>query len=122
MIKNSVYYFFGSKRRPKIIDIIEDRDLWNWKVHGSREVLMILDSLDKKFEIWDDFAKEIECDSDESLSWGYERAIHSGSLIVNFQDQLIKLACSKSYKSVIAGIDAIFVNSSTVHSGIPAIS
>ena len=108
-------YFLGNKKRPKLIDIIEDRDLWKWTVEGSMEALMVLDSIPKTFEAWSDFADEIEC-PDYSNSRGYERAVASGSLILRYQNELISLASSKSYDGYILGNKAKFVNSNILQS------
>lgn len=108
-------YFCGNKKRPKMIDIIEDRDLWNWKVSGSREVLMVLDSTQKTFETWDEFAKEIECEEDKE-SWGYENAKKVGSVIVEYQMSLVRRACSGSYIGSVNGHPATIVNSSVLQS------
>lgn len=108
-------YFFGFNKRPKLIDIIEDRDLWKWNVEGSEEALMVLDSMDKTFEIWDNFSKEIECFKDGE-SWGYKRVVSNGTLIKSYQKQLVKKACSKKYYGKLNGINTTFVNSSILQS------
>ena len=108
-------YFCGNKRRPTLINIIEDRDLWKWNIEGSREVLMLLDSIPKTFEGWSEFSDKIDCPND-SMSWGYERALSSGSNILEYQKSLIKVACSKSYIGTILGNKTAFVNSSILQS------
>lgn len=108
-------YFCGNKKRPTLIDIIEDRDLWKWTIEGSREVLMLLDSIPRTFETWSDFADKIEC-TNENMSWGYERAFSSGSNILEYQKSLVKISCSKAYGGKILGQRAKFVNSNVLQS------
>lgn len=109
-------YFCGNKKRPKLIDIVEDRDLWNWNIFGSKEVLMLLDSLEKTFESWDDFASQIECSGEDDLSWGYENAIKIGASIVSYQDNLVKYASSGGFYKSISGTNAFVVNSPILQS------
>lgn len=108
-------YFFGFNKRPKIIDIIEDRDLWKWNVEGSREALMVLDSLPRTFEEWNIFSEEIECYEDKE-SWGYKRVVSSGSHIVNYQNSLVERACSNKSYGKLNGFNAVFVNSCVLQS------
>lgn len=39
--------------RPGILDYIQDRDLWAWKLPHSREICLALDSFERTFEQWD---------------------------------------------------------------------
>jgi oligoribonuclease NrnB/cAMP/cGMP phosphodiesterase (DHH superfamily) len=44
-------YLFGT-RRPWIVDFIEDRDLWNWKLPRSREICAYLNTLPFTLKAW----------------------------------------------------------------------
>ena len=46
-------YFFAGQPRPALIDHIEDRDLWRFKLPGTREVLSNLFSYPQDFTVWD---------------------------------------------------------------------
>jgi len=53
-------YFFPSQPRPALINHIEDRDLWRFKLEGTREVLANLFSYPQDFAVWDElFAAEV---------------------------------------------------------------
>jgi oligoribonuclease NrnB/cAMP/cGMP phosphodiesterase (DHH superfamily) len=53
-------FFFPNQPRPALINHIEDRDLWRFKLAGTREVLANLFSYPQDFEIWDGlFAAEV---------------------------------------------------------------
>jgi hypothetical protein len=46
-------YFFYDEPRPKLIDHIEDRDLWRFKLHGTREIQANVFSHPYDFDVWD---------------------------------------------------------------------
>ncbi len=50
-------YFFPSRKRPALIDYIEDRDLWRFALPQSREVHAGLSSHPYDFEVWDDLVR-----------------------------------------------------------------
>lgn len=47
-------YFNPGKPRPFLIDHIEDRDLWRFKLEGTREIQASLFSYPYDFAVWDD--------------------------------------------------------------------
>jgi len=46
-------YFHPAKSRPKLIDHIEDRDLWRFDLPNTREIQAAIFSLPYEFEVWD---------------------------------------------------------------------
>ena len=48
-------FFFPDTARPKLLDHIEDRDLWQFKLDGTREIQAALFSYPYDFDIWDEF-------------------------------------------------------------------
>lgn len=46
-------FFFPDKPRPKLIDHIEDRDLWKFALPGTREIQANVFSYPYDFEVWD---------------------------------------------------------------------
>lgn len=46
-------YFFPDDPRPPLIDHIEDRDLWRFKLHGTREIQANVFSHPYNFDVWD---------------------------------------------------------------------
>jgi oligoribonuclease NrnB/cAMP/cGMP phosphodiesterase (DHH superfamily) len=53
-------FFFPSEPRPALINHIEDRDLWQFKLAGTREVMANVFSYPQDFAIWDElFAAEV---------------------------------------------------------------
>ncbi len=53
-------YFHPGKKVPMLLRYVEDRDLWRWKIRGSKEILMGADMVPKTFAAWDRMAKELE--------------------------------------------------------------
>ena len=46
-------FFFPGQPRPTLIEHIEDRDLWLFKLEGTREVSANLFSYPQDFDVWD---------------------------------------------------------------------
>lgn len=46
-------YFFASQPRPKLLNHIEDRDLWRFNLPGTREIQAAVFSHEYDFGIWD---------------------------------------------------------------------
>lgn len=47
-------YYFPDTPTPKLIDYVQDRDLWQWKLECSREVSAAVFSYPYDFKVWDD--------------------------------------------------------------------
>lgn len=47
-------FFHPGKARPALIDHVEDRDLWRFALHGTREIQSALFSYPYRFEVWDE--------------------------------------------------------------------
>lgn len=46
-------FFFPDKRRPDLLNHIEDRDLWRFSLQGTREICAALFSYPYDFAVWD---------------------------------------------------------------------
>jgi len=53
-------FFFPREPRPKLIDHIEDRDLWRFNLYGTREIQATLFSHPYDFDTWDDLVRMAE--------------------------------------------------------------
>lgn len=51
-------WFFPDEEAPQLIKHIEDRDLWKFKLHGTREIQANIFSYPYDFEVWDKLMKE----------------------------------------------------------------
>jgi len=56
----SWHYFHSNKPTPILLKHIEDRDLWNWKIENSREILIYFDLFERDFKIWDEIISEFD--------------------------------------------------------------
>lgn len=46
-------FFFPQHQRPALINHIEDRDLWRFKLEGTREIMAAIFSYPQVFAVWD---------------------------------------------------------------------
>lgn len=53
-------YFFPDTERPRLVNHVEDRDLWRFKLPGTREIQAAVFSYPYEFEVWDRLADQIE--------------------------------------------------------------
>lgn len=53
-------FFFPNEQRPKLIDHIEDRDLWRFNLPGTREIQAAVFSYPYDFEVWDELMESID--------------------------------------------------------------
>jgi oligoribonuclease NrnB/cAMP/cGMP phosphodiesterase (DHH superfamily) len=51
-------FFFPDTDRPKLLNHIEDRDLWRFKLDGTREIQAALFSYPYDFTVWDNFMQQ----------------------------------------------------------------
>lgn len=67
--------FFCGGGRPPLIDHIEDRDLWRFKLEGTREIQAVVFSYPYDFDVWDDLMARSQADDDR------QRMIDEGAAI-----------------------------------------
>jgi len=67
--------FFVGGGRPPLIDHIEDRDLWRFKLEGTREIQAVVFSYPYDFDVWDDLMARSQADADRG------RMIEEGAAI-----------------------------------------
>ena len=59
-------YFYGSVHqlaRPRLVNHVEDRDLWKFQILGTREIGAVLYSHPFDFNVWESLALEMEDDA-----------------------------------------------------------
>lgn len=87
---------------PRLIRMIEARDLLNWNEPYSREALFVLDSLPHDFQAWDAFHDQLEND--------FERVLSAGQAMAAQYDRLIERLANQACDIVLAGVPAKIVN------------
>lgn len=53
-------FFHPGKPRPALINFVEDRDLWRFKLPGSRAINAVVFSYPYEFEAWDELSRFVE--------------------------------------------------------------
>lgn len=88
-------HFFPSEETPWLIEYIQDRDLWNWKLAYSKEINACIASWEHdNFEIWEHAAFPDEEDRFLDL------VIAEGRAILRFVDQYTDKACTQLCRQV----------------------
>lgn len=105
-------YFNKGKERPLMINCIEDRDLWRWKVQDSKYILFSLDSINKTFKDWNYFADSIEIRPEQINPFGgFQHHKMIGKKIADFQQNLIDIIIRNVEFLLIDGVKVPAVNS-----------
>jgi uncharacterized protein len=60
-------FMFPTTKRPKLVDHVEDRDLWRFKLPFTREIQAAVFSYPYEFEIWDRLADSFDQFGNSSL-------------------------------------------------------
>ena len=66
-------FFHPSKEPPRLIKLIEDRDLWKWEIPLSREFSSAFDMVKFDFEEFDNYLDDSEIDSAQVRGAAYAR-------------------------------------------------
>lgn len=81
------YFFEGN--RPKIVDFVEDRDLWRWKLEDSRAVSAYISCQKQTFNGWDKLAGEIE--------YAYSTTVGKGQAVLDAENTHIDTLMADAY-------------------------
>ena len=95
-------FFHPGKEPPKLLKLIEDRDLWKWEVSYSKEFSAYFDMVPFEFEEFSKF-------EDESV---VESAMKQGAIILAYSKTVVKKIADKAKRRVFNGKRAYVVNSS----------
>ena len=77
-------YFHPKMKVPKLLEHVEDMDLWKFKIPSSKEIIAYLDTVDFDFKNWDEVAKGVE------EKFKREKYLEKGRFILKYQDQLVE--------------------------------
>lgn len=91
-------WFHGDKNVPDLIKHISDRDLWEFKLEGTKEIHKALVSHPMNFELWDGF------DVEELKS--------EGKICQRLYDNLVENIIKESFFRVVGGHEVPVVNTS----------
>lgn len=99
-------YLFGEQNVPNLILMIEDRDLWKWKILDSKLLLTVLDSYPYDFKAWDALANKMELENSE-----YSRMLMDGMAISLYTEVVLKKILKTAHTLKILGQEIPAVNS-----------
>lgn len=63
-------YFHPGQEPPPLIDYLEDRDLWRFKLNGSREISAYIQSYGYDLQLWDEIAADLYTNKQALISQG----------------------------------------------------
>jgi oligoribonuclease NrnB/cAMP/cGMP phosphodiesterase (DHH superfamily) len=102
-------YFAWNKLLPVerhwLVDYVQDRDLWTWKLPRSREVSDAISCRSFTFEAWDEMASKT----------AHELA-QEGEAISKYKATVLEMHVNQAYITVLDGHEVPAVNASTLNS------
>lgn len=104
--------FFHKKAPPKIVQYVQDRDLWQWKLPYSREINAWLATIPKNFESWEHACTMLEHQP------SFLECVTSGEAILRREQSIVESAVRNAVERTIAGHVVPVVNSATMQSEI----
>ena len=107
-------HFHPGTTVPMLMQYVEDRDLWNWKLPDSHAVNLYIQAHEFSFPKWNELWKKLE--------YGPSRksVVEAGRAIENFQQQRIEQAIKHARTVRMFDRAAVIVNSSLLQSDIGA--
>lgn len=89
-------HLLPNTKRPLMIEMIEDRDLWRWKVEGSKSLHAYLLSKPFDFAVWDQIASILDGAYPSSI-------LDRGTALLDYQASLVDKVAAKSWIGEIDG-------------------
>lgn len=97
-------YFHPNKERPRLINHIEDRDLWRFSLEGSKEVHAYLCSKPFDFIEW--------ANVNYKLTYHCDSVYEAGETLLENKEIEVEKICKKAWLRSIAGYEVPIVNTS----------
>lgn len=96
-------FFYPDRKRPLLIDMVEDRDLWRFKIFGSKEMHAFLMALPYEFDVWTAVVNHTKNER--------EHAMKAGEAIMRRQTMDIRrLIEDNAYRINLSGHDVPVLN------------
>lgn len=105
-------YFHSKKKIPRLLKVIEDMDIWKFKLPFTRELLVSLDNRNFNFLKWNKIVNDFE------NAQKRKKYIDEGRAIVKYQNNLIKKIFGYGEKAIFEGHQIFAVNSPILESEI----
>jgi len=98
-------FFFSGKKVPKLLQYVEDTDIWKFSLPQSKEIHASLDTLKFDWQVWNKTALELE------TAKGRKKHLDKGKAILEFSDRVIENIVSNAEAVKFEGHKAYAVNS-----------
>jgi len=95
---------YNGERQQRLVDYIEDRDLWNWALPGSKAVSAYISTLPMEFEAWDALGDEM------LTATGVAGVITKGESILSYIDNFGNKAIDMMHMRSIGGYEVPVIN------------
>lgn len=95
--------FLVGGERNWLSNFVEDKDLWNWKWEGAREVNCCIESFPFTFEAWEKLESQ-----------PIEKWIEEGEIILRYKQQLVNSICEKAQEVEVDGSNILVVNTNVL--------
>lgn len=101
-------HFYSGQPIPPIVEYVNDRDLWLWRLPHSHEVNAYIASFAYRFDCWDQIDKELR----ESFSM----VVRSGEALLRQEEQLVAKVARNAEEIEIDGHRVLQANTSVLQS------
>lgn len=105
MLRPSILY-----PAQKVVDYVEDRDFWRWKLPDSKEISAAIDT----FGVTEDFRRFEEVQKALESPAGYEMLVATGKALLRYQDEIVKIALTRRMMGRLGGYELPIVNATTL--------
>jgi nanoRNase/pAp phosphatase (c-di-AMP/oligoRNAs hydrolase) len=97
-------YFFSNKKLPKLLEYVEDVDLWKMKLKNIEEIVAIIDFTKHEFKEWNKLAKNLELKEERG------NLIKKGKELLKFKNDILNKIIKKRYFVKMDGHKIITIN------------
>lgn len=102
---------YGGGRAP-LVDYVEDRDLWRWKLSASREISAWIGSFEYDFATWNELHRELHHPGN------FPGIVQSGAAILRSADRHVASMVENAGRAIVGGFIVPFINTTSLTSEI----
>jgi len=102
-------HFFPREPVPFLVDYVQDRDLWRWKLNDSRAINAYIRTHDFDICAWDCLQGELDDIG------GHADAVRAGEALLRAQEQAVNASCSHAHDVTLDGLTFPIVNCTGAH-------
>lgn len=101
----------GHKRKlPQVLSHIQDRDLWQWKLPHTREIMTAIFSYEKTFENYDKFMRLSQKGLRDLIAEGVTLERKYQIDLKNNIEQCVRIMCIGDYKVPVANMNGMYAS------------